>query len=169
MAKWKINGVDISAEYGAYIKKGSYASMLVYPEAKDYVSEDYREEHGSRMYVDMPRVKARQFTLTFYIVGDPSAIHTNYERFFEFLLNAKEFTMELCEHNRTHRLTYLSGLSRKDLKVTSHGVNYMELDVMVLERNPYNVTKSDVLMTESTLMLTEDGEEIDIEVPVYSE
>lgn len=168
--KWKINGIDISNEFGAYLKKGSYASMLVYPEAKEYVSEDIREENGSRIHIDMPRVKSRQFTLTFYIIGEPSVIHTNYERFFAFLHNSGEFTLTLCEHNRNYRLTYLTGMSRKDVKVMSRGVNYIEADVMVLQRNPHNVTETDVLMTEgnsSVEVLTEEGEEIEIETSIY--
>lgn len=64
-----INGIDIKARYGAFLTKGSYASMLVYPKLKNIVSNDWFEEDATEVDMSGCTFDTRSFALTFAVSG----------------------------------------------------------------------------------------------------
>lgn len=167
---WKINNTDITATFGAYLKRGSYDSLMLYPTMKEYVTEDIREEHGERVSVQMKKVKARDVTLAFYIVAQKEDFNRKYEAFLFFLMQAGTFSFELTKQNRTFRLRYNGGVTRRELRMRGDGTYYCEVSVSFRQDNPFDVTEGNFLLHEDGLqdIITEGGEQIGGSFNVYT-
>lgn len=167
MTLWTINDIDISAEFGAYFKKGAYNTLMCYPTVKDYLTEEVREENGERTLVQMPRVKARTFTMEVLIKGaDKEDAQIKSERFLAFLMNAGEFFLHLVVRNRGYRLLFVGGESRRAIK--ERGETYLVLAIQFKQNDPSDVTEYMNLATEATDdIITEAGDDIIVTTNVY--
>lgn len=167
MALYTINDIDISAEFGAYFKKGAYDSLMTYPSVKEYLTEEVREENGERTLVQMPRVKARIITMEVLIKGaDKEDAQIKSERFLAFLMNAGEFFLHLVVRNRGYHLLFVGGESRRAIK--ERGETYLELAIQFKQNDPSDVTEYMNLATEATDdIITEAGDDIIVTTNVY--
>ena len=165
---WKINDVDITSRFGAYLKRGSYDSLMLYPRMKEYVTEDVREEDGERVHVDMKNVKARTITLSFYIVSDKGSFNKNYESFLRFLIDESTFCLYLVKQNRQFRLRYEGGVSRREIMMKGD-TYYCEVSIEFRQDNPFDVTESNFIIHENREeeIVTEQGIEIGSFINVY--
>ena len=151
MAVWTINGIDISEQFGIYIKKGSYDALLDLGQMKDYLSEDFREDNGERVCFDMPRKQARNVVIEFYLVSDTEEeFWRRYDDFGKFIAG-DVLDLHLVLHDRTHRLLFVGSNGYHRLTRSWRGKMVHQLSLTFREPNPAFV------FTQDNLLALEDG------------
>lgn len=167
---WLINRTDISERFGVYLKKGAYSSLLSYPTAKPYLTEETRDEDGERVLIQNQRRQARIVSLPCVLVADDqNDFWRKYDEFVQFLLGEGVFDFTMEEHNRTYRFYYVECSDFTNLKpIKGSGKKYSDFTLTLREPNPKNVRRTDVLNAETgEYITTEDGETIKIDVSIY--
>lgn len=92
MAELYINGVDAFTTWGVKMGDGFLDALDVPVQAKEYIENESRKEHGKRVLVkdssgnSLVRLASREVTLTFIIMGDTHE---------EYLSNKRAFYDEL--------------------------------------------------------------------------
>ncbi len=164
MGKWKINGTDISEEFGVFLKKGANDAFLRLPDMKEYLSEGCRESDGERAYVENPRMQARDITLNCYMVaGSAEALWTRRDTFLAFLKGAGLMDFELVRYNRTHKVYYKGCSSLSRISRINSGDVYITFALTLRETDPSDVYTKNLLSSEdSGLVLTEEGDRIEV-------
>lgn len=160
MALWTINGADISMLFGVYLKKGSYNELLKYPTMKDDIEEDVREEDGVRLLKYVPRAKARDVSLSFYIeAADLPEFWCKYDLFRRFLYGSGVFPFRLAAHNRCHMLAFKGGESYTETTMLTGrgGRKFGEVKLTFREPNPMNVTAEVGLQMEDGAQAHSEG------------
>lgn len=152
MALWTINGIDISTEWGAHLKKGAYNALLRYPVMKDYLTEDWREYDGEEATVWKPRTKARDVQMTFIVKGDSAAdFWGKRDAFLAYLKTAGLFEFRLERHNRAFMFYFKGGDSHNLLSkvIEEDGCVYAEMTLSFREPDTARVFKEESLQAES--------------------
>ena len=102
-----INGTDIK-EYGATLLAGSYNSLLMPGAQKKYLQNDNRQEDGTSVLVDNPRMAERNATAKFLIKGaTQEEFLANYEAFLGAIM-VGWVNLYVEDLNATYKLLYAS-------------------------------------------------------------
>ncbi len=160
-ARWKINGTDITAEYGVLLRKGAYDAIMTPPPAKAYVTESCREDDGEKAYVSNPRSEARDVVVpcVIYAEGGVDDLWNRRDAFLS-LLKSGELEMELCLHDRTFRYYYKTAGNWSRIS-RANGTVYCTFSLTLREPNPDVRLSKDHLAAESSdRIITEDGNRI---------
>lgn len=157
---WKINGVNISNEYGVYMLKGSYDNLLTLPSTKEYLTEQTREIHGEKAYIFDTRYEARDVTLQFVMSSDDlQHLMERRDSFLSFICGRCE--LELCRHNRFYYLYYKSTSNWSRITRLNDGSVYVKFSITFRETDPSDVREVDYLQAETgENITTELGEDI---------
>lgn len=106
--------VDTFEEYGIACKE---CPFVLFPEAKDVLSEDWPDEQGVDVYLPaQAKLKDYDFEASFITSGEESTVLTNIRSFAQFLYGLND--------NGSSRLAILdehSGIGRKDVRVVNLG------------------------------------------------
>lgn len=167
MKRWTINDVDITDEFGLLVKKGSYSNLLKYSDAKEYLTENVRDEDGERAFLAYPHIEARDVELTFFVMaqGDED-FFVKRDNFLRFMLREGRLQFRMERHNRSHLLYYKSCKSYKSLSGSLSPTKevWYEFSITFREPNPNTILKRDVLELEAGGNVQyESGEDITIE------
>lgn len=152
MNRWIINDIDITKEFGVFLKKGSYANLIKYSDSKDYLTEEVRDIDGENVFLRNTRLKSRDVDLYFYMnANDPEDFFRKRDMFISFLRNGI-LRFRIVKHNRTHLLYYKSCKSFKGLTSFKKTI-WFELSITFREPNPSKILKEDILQTEQGIDL----------------
>jgi hypothetical protein len=103
-----INGTDIYTAYGAFVHLDGYAGLVQWPASKPVEYNDWQEEDGIEADLSALRFENKEFSLTFGVKGNASAM----KAFYEFLCSAPTMTCNFASIGlqRVLRVIGMSGL-----------------------------------------------------------
>lgn len=102
-----INGTPLST-WGAGLMDGTMEALLAPAPMKDYISNESRLEHGTRILPGYAKVASRELSLPFLIEGKGRADYLSKYSSFVNELYKGNIALYIPELNRTFTLTYLS-------------------------------------------------------------
>lgn len=103
-----INTINLYATYGLVIQTGT-ATLLQWPERKETLSNDWREENGKEYDLSSPKFKDREITLKCAFKADDDAdFWTNYNAFFAEITQAGWQDLFIADHGKTYQVFYKS-------------------------------------------------------------
>ena len=129
-----INEVDIST-YGCSLCKGTYEKFLTPPPMKDYIQNQCRSEHGTRVVANAStsRMKEREISFSVFISGSTQADYLTKYNAFLSAITGGIFTLYLPVLGMTYRLLYTDCKQYGD-----YGVKAGRFTLNVIEPNPNN-------------------------------
>ena len=145
-----IDGVDIWDTDKAAILKGSYNSLLAYPERRtpdfdDWFEEDYIDVDYSSLHYE-----ASDVTIRVGIYGDSKADLLNKAQLFKNFLNkAGNRKFEISGINTIIELRYKGGGNATASKLLSGNQFYLEQDLLFSNDNPTQLLESNLLYSDA--------------------
>lgn len=114
--KDKLNNKNLLNQYGLVIQTGT-ESLLIFPERKTYLTNSWREKHGSERDLSMPKFEDKEVTLSCAFMADnDSDFWTNYNDFFTEITKAGWQSLYIDDHSKTYNVAYVT---TNDFKKTS--------------------------------------------------
>lgn len=108
-----LNTKNLYSEYGLVIQTGT-AELLTFPERKESLSNDWREENGGEYDLSLVRFKDKEVNLNCAILADnDDDFWDGYNSFFEELSKANWQNLYIDDHSRTYQVHYLKSSSFK--------------------------------------------------------
>ncbi|WP_172917180.1 hypothetical protein [Capnocytophaga canis] len=102
----KLNNRNLYTDFGLIIQTGT-AELLNFPERKESLSNDWREENGKEYDLSLPRFKDKEVTLTCAFMADNDELFwENYNAFFAELTQAQWQQLYIADHSRTYEVFY---------------------------------------------------------------
>ncbi len=104
--KDKLNDKNLLSMFSFVIKTGT-AQLLEFPERKEGVTNDWREENGTETDLDLVRFKDKEVTLDCAIVTDTDTeFWTAYNAFFAELTKPGLQSLFIFDHSQTYQVSY---------------------------------------------------------------
>lgn len=104
-----INGKDAYTTWGVSLSNTGLSALMTPPSNKDYIENDSRLEHGSRIILSDMKVASRQVTLTINLVAkSESDFFTKYASFCEELENGNLNIKTSFQPNTVYHMVYVS-------------------------------------------------------------
>lgn len=112
-----LNTKNLLSEYLLIIQTGT-AELLQFPERKEFLTNDWREENGQEYDLALPTFKDKEVTLNCAIVADTDTqFWTAYNAFFAELTKAGWQDLYIHDHSKTYSVFYKkSGSFKKGSK-----------------------------------------------------
>lgn len=101
-----INGKDAFTEWGVCMGKGFINAIRSASPMKDFIENESRLEHGKRIIVDNPKVKGREVTLSFTIIGRSKEDYRIKKDAFIKELENVNVTLRVSNYPETYKLIY---------------------------------------------------------------
>jgi len=93
-----IDGIDVYAEYGAFVTDGGYNDLVCYPPMKEVKYNDWHEEDGIEPDLSNPRLASRRVSVPFAFASD------GYMDFLAFLSDGITHVFEYRDMGRIWKL-----------------------------------------------------------------
>lgn len=101
-----LNGKNLLNVYKLIIQTGTQ-DLLIFPERKDTLSNDWREENGTETDLSLVRFKDKEIELScIFIVDTDSEFWTCYNTFFEELTQEGLQNLFIHDHSKTYQVFY---------------------------------------------------------------
>lgn len=101
-----LNTKNLFTEFGLVIQTGT-AELLAYPERKESINNDWREENGIEYDLELPKFKDKEVTLQCAIIADNDAdFWVFYDLFFEELKLPGLQDLFIWDHSKTYKVFY---------------------------------------------------------------
>lgn len=112
-----LNEVGLWAEYGIIIQTGT-AELMVYPERKETVSNNWAEENGEEYDLDFVRFKDKEVTLNMLFIADNDTDYwQKYNAFFAEISQPGVQELYIDDHSKMYNVFYKSSNNfKKTLK-----------------------------------------------------
>ena len=93
-----INGKNALTTYGVSFPPSSISNIMAPPALKEFVTNESRDEHGSRIIVHQPRYAQRELTIEMHLqASSQTQLMRQYDNIIS-LLTAGAFTIELSRN-----------------------------------------------------------------------
>lgn len=115
--KDELNGQNLFNNFELVIQTGT-AELLAFPERKESLSNDWKEENGTEYDLDLPKFKDKEVMLQCAIMASSdSDFWLNYNAFFDELKKPGYQNLKIWDHSQTYRVFYKkSGSFKKSSK-----------------------------------------------------
>lgn len=112
-----LNTKNLFTEFGLVIQTGT-AELLAFPERKESLSNDWREENGVEYDLELPKFKDKEVTIQCAIMADSdSDFWVYYDLLFEELTLAGWQDLFIYDHSQTYKVFYKKcGAPKKSTK-----------------------------------------------------
>lgn len=101
-----LNTKNMYSVYGLVIQTGA-EHLLEFPERKETLSNDWREENGKEYDLSLPRFKDKEVTLKCaFMADDDTAFWTKYNAFFTELTKVGWQALLISDHAKTYQVFY---------------------------------------------------------------
>lgn len=101
-----INGNNLLSTYKLIIQTGTH-ELLEFPERKDSLSNDWREENGTETDLELVRFKDKEVNLNcIFIVENDSSFWSAYNAFFNELTKPGLQNLFIEDHSKTYPVFY---------------------------------------------------------------
>ncbi|MCZ2084164.1 MAG: hypothetical protein LC112_07800 [Flavobacteriales bacterium] len=108
-----LNTKNLLTEYLLIIQTGT-AELLQFPERKEFLTNDWREENGQEYDLALPTFKDKEVTLNCAIVADDDTLFWSaYNAFFAELTKAGWQDLYIHDHSKTYSVFYKKSQSFK--------------------------------------------------------
>ncbi len=102
----KLNENSLADTYRMIIQTGT-AKLLEYPERKEGVTNDWREENGKEYDLGLVRYKEKTVVLSCaFLADDDEEFWQNYNAFFEELTQSGWQNLYIADHDKTYEISY---------------------------------------------------------------
>ena len=116
-----IDDIDIYARYGVVITSGGYNDLLCFPALKEPDANDWPEEDGVEVDLDMPVLEAKEVTISF------ASDHPDFRDFINDMGQPGYRTLRITELDRKWQLRLLSLPTYKDYgRATSFSLRFAD-------------------------------------------
>ena len=106
LAQDKLNNMGLYDMYLLFIQTGT-AALLEFPERKESLSNDWREENGEETDLSMVRFKDKEIDLQCAIIAaDDEQFWDCYDRFFTALTSPGLQELYIHDHSKTYQVYY---------------------------------------------------------------
>lgn len=95
-----IDGTDIFAKFGVYVRKGGWNELVAFPPLKDFDKNDWQEEDGIEADLSAPKLDAREVNITFAASG----LWSNVPAFVDLLSDGAYHVFNCVSIGRTFKL-----------------------------------------------------------------
>lgn len=117
-----LNDINLFENYGLRIQTGT-ADLLQFPDRKDSLSNDWREENGQEYDLSLVTFKDKEVTLNCAIAADDdSQFWEYYDGFFAELTQAGWQNLYIDDHSKTYQVFYKKSGSFKKVGKRLKGV-----------------------------------------------
>lgn len=101
-----LNGINLLQSFSLVIQTGT-ARLLEFPERKETLTNDWREENGSDYDLTNPKFKDKEVTLNCAILADNAAAFWNfYNSFWAEISKAGWQNLYIQDHDKTYQVFY---------------------------------------------------------------
>jgi hypothetical protein len=101
-----LNGNNLLTAYKLIIQTGTH-ELLEYPERKESLSNDWREEDGTETDLELVRFKDKEVNLNcIFIVNDDTEYWNCYNAFFEEITKPGLQSLFIEDHAKTYQVFY---------------------------------------------------------------
>ncbi len=119
----KLNNKNLFDDYKLIIQTGTEA-LLEFPERKEGLSNDWREENGTEYDLDLVRFKDKEISLSCIFIADNDTDYwTRYNAFFTEITKPGYQQLFIYDHSKTYEVFYKKTSAFKKLPKRLKNVN----------------------------------------------
>ncbi len=102
----KLNNKNLFSQFGVIIQTGT-AELLKFPERKESLTSDWREENGQEYDLSLVRFKDKEISLSCAILADNDvSFWTYYNAFFDEISRVGWQQLYIEDHSKTYQVFY---------------------------------------------------------------
>lgn len=140
MARYNINGNDLSATYGIDILAGGYEILQQAPKRKDIYSHSWNDENGTDREISAVYFESKSMAIPLFIQADDiSDYKTKITAFNAIVLAAARFTIDIISLDRRWSLLFDSISEMKFYRFSDSGV-IGTFTLNVIDDTPQTIT-----------------------------
>ena len=136
--RWKINGTDIFAAFGAAVKSGSYLDIISPPTPRKRLEYDYIDQNGAKVDTTAALTyEPRRYSLKMAIIaGSYTDFWAKYNSLIGAMATPGTFTFYVSDIGVTCNLLYEGAKCTAKSRTFRSGKIAVELEISVFEPNP---------------------------------